>query len=152
MSKLTKMVTELVQIDEDLAGRVSHLQNKVPKIKVGGMELATAEPRDCYELYTFEQLWGNTSGGFEGWGGCAMTDATLGERHPCRPLDCGSRDVLSPQRTYVFIPEVGFDNICYVYFGGRFAYSVPYSDEFMQDIKKHSIAGAMSYGKYLKGG
>lgn len=130
MSKLTQIARELLAIDEDLAGRVLHLQSKMPKITVGNVTLTSGEPHDCYELYTFEQTWGNTSGGFEGIGGCVMTTG----------------------RTYVFVPEAGFDDECYVYFGGRFAYSVPYSDEFMEDIKKHSIAGTKSYGRYLKGG
>lgn len=127
MSKLTQIARELLAIDEDLAGRVLHLQSKMPKITVGNVTLTSGEPHDCYELYTFEQTWGNTSGGFEGIGGCAMTT----------------------ERTYVLVPNGNFDDECFVYFGGRFAYSVPFSDEFMQDIRNHCVAGKKSYSRYL---
>ena len=72
-----------------------------------------------FQMETFEQIWGNTAGGFGGIGGCAMTS----------------------QNTYVFIPEVD-DEPCQVYFGGRYAYSVPITDEkFLQDVKNHNVAG-----------
>lgn len=75
-----------------------------------------------YTMETFTQIWGNTSGGFESIGGCAMTT----------------------QRTYVFIPE-SHDGDCMVYFGGRFAYSVPYSETFIKDVKERNIAGCANY-------
>lgn len=70
-----------------------------------------------FRMETFTQLWGNTSGG------CAMTS----------------------QRTYVFTPDNHSDENCIVYFGGRFAYTVPYSDAFSKDIKERTIAGCSSY-------
>ena len=81
-----------------------------------------------YDLYTFEQLWGNTSGGFEGIGGSAMTT----------------------QRTYVFVPQHQLDEICLVFFGGRFAYKVPYSREFIDDVINQRVEGKSRSGKYLK--
>lgn len=48
-------------------------------------------PQD-FQMETFVQMWGNTSGGFGGIGG----------------------DMMTSQRTYVFIPEV--DEPCQVYF------------------------------------
>ena len=81
-----------------------------------------------FEMETFTQLWGNTSGGFESIGGAAMTT----------------------QRTYVFIPIVE-DEDCQVYFGGAYAYSVPYSEEFEKDVRNHNVAGKYHKGKYLKG-
>lgn len=83
-----------------------------------------------YDFYTFEQMWGNTSGGFEGVGGCAMTN----------------------QRTYVFIPKNPTDDkdFCFVYFGMRFAYAVPYSEKFEKDVHKQDVAGKSSYRKYYK--
>lgn len=62
---------------------------------------------------------GNTSGGFESMGGSAMTT----------------------QRTYVFVPTHTFDDKCFVYFGGSFAYTVPYSEEFMSDVINRSVKG-----------
>lgn len=89
------------------------------------------EPRqtsqDDFELHTFEQIWGSTAGGFEVVGGCAMTT----------------------QRTYVFVP-MSVDDNCFVYFGGRFAYAVPYSDVFIKDVKEHNVASVSRRGKYLK--
>ena len=80
-----------------------------------------------FELYDFTQTWGNTSGGFEGWGGDAITN----------------------QRTYVLIPE-NCNEDCFVYFDGQFAYSVPYSDTFMRDVLDRKVAGKASYKKYLE--
>ena len=71
---------------------------------------------DDFELYTFEQVWGSTALGFGGIGGQAMTSA----------------------RTYVFIP-ITCNQKCFVYFAGRFAYAVDYSEKFMGDV----IAGNM---------
>lgn len=74
-------------------------------------------PQD-FQMETFVQMWGNTSGGFEGIGG----------------------DMMTSQRTYVFIPEV--DEPCQVYFGGMYAYSVPVTDEkFLQDVRNRRVAG-----------
>lgn len=80
-----------------------------------------------FELYTFVQMWGNTSGGFEGIGGSAMTN----------------------QRTYVFVPvpNIGKEN-CLVFFGGRFAYCVPYSEKFMKDVINQDVAGVHEKWKY----
>ena len=79
-----------------------------------------------FEMETFTQVWGNTSGGFGGVGGCAMTT----------------------QRTYVFIPQQ-VDEDCQVYFDGAFAYAVPYSKTFMEDVKNHSVEGRGHQGKYI---
>ena len=79
-----------------------------------------------FEMETFCQLWGSTSGGFEGIGGCAMTT----------------------QRTYVFIPLVE-DEDCQVYFGGRFAYSVPPIDLFIQDVKNKQVKGVHHKDEYF---
>ena len=82
---------------------------------------------DDFKMETFVQVWGNTSGGFEGFGGSAMTK----------------------QRTYVFIP-CGINEDCYVYFGSRFGYSVPMSEKFKEDVKNHNVAGCNHREKYLK--
>lgn len=81
---------------------------------------------DDFDIYIFEQLWGNTSGGFEGFGGSAMTTQT----------------------TYVLVPK--FDHDCLVFFGGRFAYKVPYNTKFMEDVTKGSIKGKSESGYYRK--
>ena len=79
-----------------------------------------------FQMETFVQVWGSTSGGFEGIGGAAMTE----------------------QRTYVFIPLVDGEN-CQVYFGGRYAYSVSYSNVFMEDVKNRQVKGMHGKKKYF---
>lgn len=102
--KLTKMAIELLQINEVFR------------------YYSDCDEEKC-SMYTFEQTWGNTSGGFEGIGGSAMTN----------------------QNTYVFIPEE--DLPCIVFFGGKFAYKIPYSSEFIEDVRKQRVAGMSSYKK-----
>ena len=85
---------------------------------------------DDFELYTFVQTWGSTALGFGGIGGQAMTDA----------------------RTYVFIP-VSCQQKCFVYFGGRFAYAVDFSQDFMEDVQRGNmmpVSGADKYNKHPK--
>ena len=78
-----------------------------------------------FELHTFEQTWGSTALGFGGIGGQAMTSA----------------------RTYVFIP-MSINQKCFVYFAGRFAYAVDYSDKFMKDVLGCNVAAVHESGKY----
>lgn len=82
---------------------------------------------DDFELVTFNQTWGSTALGFGGIGGQAITQA----------------------RTFVFIPQVDNED-CIVYFGGRYAYSVPYSNAFMDDVHKGALETVSRKGKYLK--
>lgn len=80
---------------------------------------------DDFELYTFEQTWGSTSLGFGGIGGQAITSA----------------------RTYVFVP-INCNQLCFIYFAGRYAYAVNYSETFMEDVLKgnvESVSGAYKY-------
>lgn len=81
-----------------------------------------------FELYTFTQMWGSTATGFGGFGGSAMTT----------------------ERTYVFVPTVNDKEKCLVFFGGRFAYSVPYSQTFIEDVFNGHVEGVSGKGKYLK--
>ena len=80
---------------------------------------------DDFELYTFEQVWSSTALGFGGIGGQAMTSA----------------------RTYVFIP-ITCNQKCFVYFAGRFAYAVDYSEKFMEDVLNNNMAAVYESGKY----
>ena len=80
-----------------------------------------------FELVMFDQVWGSTALGFGGIGGQAMTDA----------------------KTYVFIPQVDGER-CIVYFAGRFAYSVPYSAKFMEDVSQHCLAPVYLKNKYIE--
>ena len=82
---------------------------------------------DDFKLHTFEQTWGSTALGFGGVGGQAMTSAT----------------------TYVFIPIVA-NQKCFVYFAGRFAYAVDYSEKFMEDVFKCDMASVADSGKYKR--
>ena len=81
---------------------------------------------DDFEMLTFEQVWGSTTCGFGGVGGQAMTKC----------------------RTYVFIPQVDGED-CFVYFGERFAYKVPYSQVFMDDVHNGRMAAVYGKGKYM---
>ena len=80
---------------------------------------------DDFELHIFEQTWGSTALGFGGVGGQAITTAT----------------------TYVFIP-IGINQKCFVYFAGRFAYAVDYSEKFMKDVLEGDVAAVYESGKY----
>ena len=80
---------------------------------------------DDFELHTFEQIWRSTALGFGGVGGQAVTSAM----------------------TYVFIP-MGVNQKCFVYFAGRFAYTVDYSDKFMKDVLGCNVASVYESGKY----
>ena len=73
-----------------------------------------------YELVTFEQIWPDTSGGFQ------LTIA---------------QDALIVQRTYVLF-SCDKESPHLVYFDGRFAYKVAYGDEtFENDVEENHVAG-----------
>lgn len=109
---LTNIAIEVLQINDDWFNHVSDIR----KIRL-----------DDFQLHMFEQTWGNTSGGFEGMGGSAMTN----------------------QNTYILYPLKDSEDAI-VYFGGVFAYKVPISNLFSDDVRRGAIAGKRSYGKYLK--
>ncbi len=111
MNKLTKMARELLMIDEDLPLRLGSNIGKV-----------TSED---FEVYTFEQLWGSTALGFNGFGGSVMTTAT----------------------TYVLVPR-GVVQKCLVYFAGQFAYSADFTESFKEDLRRHSMEPVYRSGKY----
>lgn len=64
-----------------------------------------------FDVYIFEQTWGSTALGFPGFGGQSITSAY----------------------TFVLVPYSS-ELPCFVYFGGGFAYAVPYGEEFAKDI------------------
>lgn len=68
-------------------------------------------------LARFNQLWGNTSGGFEGIGG----------------------DALTTQETCVWMNKE--ETEAFVCFAGEFAYSVWVSPKFLTDLSAERIAG-----------
>lgn len=80
-----------------------------------------------FALYDFSQIWSSTAGGFGGIGGQAITEA----------------------RTYVLVP-ISCDEKCLVYFSGKFAYAVPYSHIFMEDVINGVIEPIYNKSKYLK--
>jgi len=80
-----------------------------------------------FELYDFTQVWGDTTCGFGGIGGQVMKAA----------------------RTYVLVP-ISCDEKCLVYFGGRFAYALPYSQVFIEDVRGGQVEPVYKKGKYLK--
>lgn len=79
-----------------------------------------------FELYNFTQNWGSTALGFDGFGGQVLTSAM----------------------TYVFIPESGKGN-CFVYFGSDYAYTVPFSNIFFQDVIERNVAAQWERKIYL---
>ena len=82
---------------------------------------------DDFEFHMFVQTWGSTALGFGGMGGQAITSAN----------------------TYVFIPQID-NQLCHVYFAGRYAYSVPYSEILMQDVLRQAMEPVYWSKKYLK--
>lgn len=80
-----------------------------------------------FDMSIFEQTWGSTALGFGGIGGQAMTTAN----------------------TYVFVPVTCHQN-CFVYFDGRFAYQVPCSKSFMEDVRNHSMKSVNQSKLYFK--
>ena len=116
---LIKMVKNLLDIKEDYQYYLDF-----QKLKENGISRVFDED---FDIYIFEQTWGDTSGGFEGIGVSAITNQT----------------------TYVLIPNFNYDD-CLVFFGGGFAYKVPYSKEFMEDVRNHNVAGKSKCDKYLK--
>lgn len=80
---------------------------------------------DGFDIYIFDQVWGSTALGFGGMGGNAITKA----------------------KTYVLVPQVENEN-CLVYFAGRFAYSVPYSKAFAEDVITGRMEPVYKAGKY----
>lgn len=80
---------------------------------------------DDFDLYVFEQVWGSTALGFSGVGGQAFTS----------------------ENTYVLVPS-SCKQKCFVYFGSKFAYSVDYSHEFMDDVLNQKVAPVYGKSKY----
>ena len=103
---------ELLCIDEDIRFRFKNRNTRISD----------------FEMFDFTQVWGDTTLGFGGIGGQAMTSA----------------------RTYVFVP-VSCEEECFVYFAGKFAYSVPYSRTFMEDVRNGRVAAKYEVVKYRKG-
>ena len=80
---------------------------------------------DDFEVHIFEQVWGSTALGFGDMGGQAITAA----------------------RTYVFVP-VTCNQKCFVYFAGKFAYAVDYSEKFMEDVYNENMESVAKSDKY----
>lgn len=78
-----------------------------------------------FEVFIFQQLWPSTATGFSGIGG----------------------QMLTSQVSYVFVPA-SCDQNCFVYFGGQFAYQVPYTEQFLTDVRCFSMASVSLKSKY----
>lgn len=73
-----------------------------------------------YKISSFVQLWGNTSGGLEGWGGSAMTE----------------------ERTTVFVKSDYSEAV--VFFGSHFGYICKCQAKFQSDLLNRRICGVCS--------
>lgn len=82
---------------------------------------------DDFEIIIFPQTWGSTALGFGGMGGQAITTAD----------------------TIVCIPEC-VDQPCFVYFAGRFAYAVEWSERFAKDVARHGMLPVSRAGAYQR--
>ena len=100
---------EILSIKQNYSYHLDHL-----KLKEQNIEKVYD---DDFNVHIFEQVWGNTTGGFGGIGGSAMTTQT----------------------TYVLVPK--FNHDCLVFFGGKFAYRAPYSRKFIDDVVKENVRG-----------
>ncbi len=56
---------------------------------------------------------------------------------------------MTSARTYVFVPMC-CNQMCFVYFGSRFAYAVPYSNVFMEEVNKQQMVSVSQCGKYIQ--
>ena len=76
------------------------------------------------EVYVFPEIWGSTALGFNGLGGQAMTMA----------------------HTVV----IAYQNHVAVYFGGMFAYLVPFTNAVKEDMVRQHMAPVSRCNKYLE--
>lgn len=106
---LRQVASDLLKIDIELPFRI------------GKRGVAISD----FDLETFEQWWGSTTGGFPGVGGSAIT----------------------MQRTYVLVSKRD-DVKSLVFFGGRFAYSTYGNSLFFEDIEKRNMVSVGNQSKY----
>lgn len=81
-----------------------------------------------FSFHVFEQLWGSTALGFGGFGGSAMTSAY----------------------TVVCVPTRSKSEKCFVYFAGKYAYCVPFSEVFLNDIRCYNMESVEGSFKYIE--
>ena len=112
------------EIQETLNNVLKFMQDKV---------LPTLKNPEIYDFTCFTQCWGSTTLGFFGWGGSMLTSAIT---------------------TIVEVESDNNENVgCskwYVFFGGRFAYSVDGGNEkFIEDKAKGRMASVgEAYKRY----
>ena len=113
------MSNKLTQVAREILAIEADLQYRIKYNKDEKVSV------DDFTMCTFPQTWSSTALGFSGVGGQAITTAN----------------------TYVFIPkEVNQD--CFIYFGGRFAYSVPYCQALVDDVRSQHMEPVRQSGKY----
>lgn len=81
---------------------------------------------DDFDMHTFVQAFADTSCGFGGIAGQSITK----------------------ENVYVFLPLCNETEECIVYIGSRYAYSVPYSRLFIDDVNRSRVATLSEKGKY----
>ena len=103
-NQLIRAARELLNIESDIRYRFDIVNDSKPSV-------------DDFTLYTFDQMWPDTTCGFGGIGGQAFTNS----------------------RVYVFIPKY-IDHRCIVYIGSKYAYKAEYCDNFREDVGNKNIA------------
>lgn len=125
MSQLVAMAKELLIIDADLNGRLDYIIVRQHTKNLHG------NIRNYYTPYIFEQPLNDETGEYQ------MRHSDDGERK----VDDTYAFPLMTRRVYVFVPKSDLeDEMCFVFFGSKFAYAAPYSEEFMNDVKAHNVA------------
>lgn len=104
------------------------IQEKFWNVVKDKKEYAKSKYLPEFEIYMFPQVWGDTSLGFGGVGGQAMTSAY----------------------TTVIIDE--FTGWCGIFFGERLAYLVLNPNQlFYEDLHNWNMESVRNHGKYLRG-
>ena len=119
-NKLVKLAKMMLEIDSDVVLRFDYETEQ---------QIREHPTVDDFEVIYFEQIWADTSCGFGGIAGRAIT--------------VGDTVVLRPN---------GVNQPIFVYFNGRFAYSIPnkYESNVLEDIRMNNMASVGRKGKYFK--
>lgn len=119
-NKITRLALQMLAIEADAPSRFEYNTDQQIKEK---------PTLDDFIIHCFEQIWPDTSCGFGGISGQALT--------------VGNTVVLEPN---------GVNQPILVYFNGRFAYTVPlkYYENVYKDLRKNTMAAVYEKYRYFK--